>query len=239
TSLGEKYNFVIAQHGKEGLAKARQFLPEVIISDIMMPVMDGLEFCQRIKEDPKTSHITIILLTAKTLESARLEGVRRGADVYLTKPFEVRLLEAHIDNLIQRKKELGEYFRDELMLVQSPPETKNQQDQVFLRKVTDLIEANVGDADFSVEQLSHEIGLSATQLYRKLKEMTGHSAQDLIRKYRIKKASLLLRNSDEHIAQVMYQVGFSSSSYFSKCFKAEFGMTPKAFQRRCQTETGK
>jgi len=231
TSLGHKFNFVVAQNGEEGLQKANNFMPEVIISDIMMPVMDGLTLCEKVKENPKTSHITIILLTAKSMPSNRLEGIKKGADVYLTKPFEIELLEAHVNNLIHRKKELTSYFRNELVVSQDTPETKDNQDNKFLKKVMDLIEANISEPDFGVENISKEIGMSSTHLYRRLKALTNLSAQDIIKKYRIKKASLLLENNEGNVSETMYKVGFSSASYFSKCFKAEFGMTPKEFQR--------
>ncbi len=231
TSLGHKFNFVVAQNGEEGLQKANNFMPEVIISDIMMPVMDGLTLCEKVKENPKTSHITIILLTAKSMPSNRLEGIKKGADVYLTKPFEIELLEAHVNNLIHRKKELTSYFRNELVVNQDTPETKDNQDNKFLKKVMDLIEANISEPDFGVENISKEIGMSSTHLYRRLKALTNLSAQDIIKKYRIKKASLLLENNEGNVSETMYKVGFSSASYFSKCFKAEFGMTPKEFQR--------
>ncbi len=230
TSLKEKYNFVVAENGQQGLEKANNFTPDLIISDIMMPVMDGLEFCHQIKSTPRTSHIMIILLTAKNLETHKLEGIKQGADVYLTKPFEIPMLEAYISNLLNRKDELTSYVRNEFMGILDVPDSANNQDKIFLKKVFDLIEVNISDPKFGVEQISHELGLSATHLYRKLKSITGHSAQDMIKKYRVKKASLMLKNNEGNISETMYKVGFSSASYFSKCFKSEFGVTPKAFK---------
>lgn len=230
TSLAHQYNFVTAENGEEGLSKANNFMPELIISDIMMPIMDGLEFCKRIKSNPKTSHITLILLTAKSLDNNKLEGIRHGADVYLTKPFEIPMLEAHITNLIRRKQELTNYFRSEFMTLQEKSDHKDNRDVKFLKKVMDLIEANISEPNFGVEEISKEIGLSATHLYRKVKAQTGHSPQEIIKKYRIKKASLMLKNNEGNVSETMYKVGFSSASYFSKCFKAEFGMTPKEYQ---------
>ena len=232
TSLEHSYNFVTAENGAEGIEKANNFMPELIISDIMMPVMDGLELCKKIKSNPKTSHITLILLTAKSMESNKLEGLRHGADVYLTKPFEIPLLDAHISNLISRKKELTSYIRSEFLTLQEAPDTEDNRENKFLKKVIDLIEVNISDPDFGVEQISKEVGMSSTHLYRKLKAQTGLSAQDIIKKYRIKKASLLLKNNEGNVSETMYKVGFSSASYFSKCFKAEFGVTPKEYQRQ-------
>lgn len=236
-SLKEKYNFVIAENGEEGLQKANNFLPEVIISDIMMPVMDGLTLCKKIKESPKTSHISIILLTAKGLTSQKIEGIRMGADAYITKPFEIELLEANIDHLLARKKELADYFRNELITQPSSESTKENVDDKFIRKVMSIIDANISNPDFSVEMLSDEIGMSSTHLYRKLKSLTKLSANEIIKKYRIKKASLLLKNKEGNISEIMYDVGFSNLSYFSKCFKAEFGVTPKEYQQKTGSHT--
>lgn len=231
-SLSEKYNFIVAENGEEGLQKALTFLPEVIVSDIMMPVMDGLTLCKHVKENPKISHISIILLTAKDQTYQKIEGIKTGADVYITKPFEPEFLEANIDHLIVRKKELSDYFRNELML--QPPEGNKHEnvDEKFVRKVLQFIEANISNPDLSVEMLSEEIGMSSTHLYRKLKSITSLSANEIIKKYRLKKASILLKNKEGNISQIMYDVGFSNLSYFSKCFKSEFGMSPKDFQQK-------
>jgi YesN/AraC family two-component response regulator len=231
-SLKGKYNFVTAQNGEEGLAKTNSFLPDIIISDIMMPVMDGLSMCRKIKSNPKTSHISIVILTAKGLTSQQIEGLSTGADIYLIKPFEIDLLEAHIDHLLKRKKELADYFRHELIVQPTATPAGENVDDKFIRKVMNIIEANISNADFSVEMLSEEVGMSSTHLYRKLKSTTQLSPNDIIRKYRIKKASLLLGNKEGNISEIMYEVGFSNLSYFSKCFRAEFGVTPKEYQQK-------
>src|SRR5690606_33711132 len=153
TSLSHRYNFVTAENGEEGLAKANSFAPQVIISDIMMPVMDGLTFCRRIKENPKTSPIAIILLTAKSLNTTKVEGIRVGADVYLTKPFEIDLLEAHIDHLIQRNKELVDFYRNELITSPEDNGSSNNEDNKFIKQVMEIIEANITNPDFSVEMI--------------------------------------------------------------------------------------
>jgi len=230
-SLGEKYNFISAENGEEGLQKANNFLPEIIISDIMMPVMDGLELCKKVKENPRTSHISIILITAKGLTSQKIEGIRKGADVYITKPFEIEFLEANIDHLIARKKELAFYLKNELITEPSASNKENE-DERFIKKVMQVIEANISNAEFSVEMLSEEIGMSSTHLYRKLISLTRLSANEIIKKYRIKKASLLLKNKEGNISEIMYDVGFTNLSYFSKCFKIEFGVTPKEYQQK-------
>jgi signal transduction histidine kinase/ligand-binding sensor domain-containing protein/DNA-binding response OmpR family regulator len=232
-TLEKKYHFVVCNNGEEGLNKALSIVPDIIITDIMMPVMDGLELCRRIKKENKTSHIPIILLTAKSLTAHKIEGIRVGADVYLTKPFEIEVLEAHIDHLLERKTELYQYFRHELVTEPTEKETgKENEDDRFLRKVMNSIEANISNPDFSVESLSDEMGMSSTHLYRKLKSLTQLGGNEIIKKYRIKKASLLLKNKEGNISEIMYEVGFSNLSYFSKCFRAEFGVTPKEYQLR-------
>lgn len=231
-SLHHKYNFILSENGEDGLQKAHNLMPEVIISDIMMPVMNGLELCRKIKQDNRTSHIPIILLTARSLTTQKIEGVRMGADIYITKPFEVELLEAHIDHLLERKTELAQYFKTELITQPHSEQGRENEDDRFLKKVMTTIEGNIGNPDFSVELLSEEMGMSSTHLYRKLKSLTHLSANEIIKRYRIKKASILLKNKEGNISEIMYEVGFSNSSYFSKCFKAEFGITPKEYQQK-------
>src|SRR5688500_4944534 len=231
-SLREKYNFLTAENGEDALNKVHHIMPDIIISDIMMPVMDGLELCRRIKKENKTSHIPIIVLTAKSLTTQKIEGIKVGADIYLTKPFEIELLEAHIDHLLERKIELAQYFRNELITQPVQNGGRENEDDKFLKKVMNTIEANISNPDFSVELLSDEMGMSSAHLYRKLKSLTHLSANEIIKKYRIKKASILLKNKEGNISEIMYEIGFSNLSYFSKCFRNEFGVTPKEYQRR-------
>lgn len=230
-SLGHKYNFVSAENGAEGLKKANNFMPQVIISDVMMPVMDGLTLCKEIKSNAKTSHVSVILLTAKSLPANKIEGIKIGADVYLTKPFEVELLEAHIDHLISRNDELKNYFRNELIQVPEETDASNNEDHIFVKRVMDIIQANISNSELTVELISDEMAMSSTHLYRRLKATTNHSAKEIIQKYRLKKASMLLQNKEGNITDIMYQTGFSSLSYFSKCFKAEYKLSPKKYQQ--------
>ncbi|PIB36269.1 hypothetical protein BFP72_13145 [Reichenbachiella sp. 5M10] len=239
TSLSHKYNFVAAENGQEGLIKANNFLPQVIISDIMMPVMDGITLCREIKNDPKTSHVSVILLTAKALISNKVEGIKTGADAYITKPFEMDLLEAHIDQLIKRKVELTEFFRKDLIQLPNTTDAANNEDNIFVKRVMDIIEANISNSELTVDMISSEMAMSTTHLYRKLKATTDHSAKEIIQKYRLKKASLLLQNKEGNITEIMYQVGFSSLSYFSKCFKAEFKLSPKKYQEKFEGDRSK
>ena len=231
-NLKDHYHLIIAKNGEEALQKINNVLPEVILSDIMMPVMDGIMLCKKIKESPRTSHIGIILLTAKNLVSQKIEGIRVGADAYLTKPFDVELLIATIDHLLKRKQELSSYFKSEVLTHPEFETSKENVDDKFVKKVANIIEANISNPDFNVEILSKEIGVSSTHLYRKLKSLTHYSAKDIIKKYRLKKASLLLKNNEGNISEIMYEVGFSSLSYFAKCFKSEFGLSPKDYQQK-------
>jgi signal transduction histidine kinase/ligand-binding sensor domain-containing protein/DNA-binding response OmpR family regulator len=231
-NLKEHYHILTAENGEEALQKTNSFFPEVIISDIMMPIMDGLTLCKKIKENQRTSHIGIILLTAKNLTTQKIEGIRIGADAYLTKPFEMELLAANIDHLIKRKKELSHYFKTEIITHPEIQSTKENVDDKFVKKVMNIIEANISNSEFNVEMLSEEIGMSSTHLYRKLKSLTHVSAKDIIKKYRIKKASILLKNKAGNISEIMYDVGFSNLSYFAKCFKSEFGLSPKDYQQK-------
>jgi signal transduction histidine kinase/ligand-binding sensor domain-containing protein/AraC-like DNA-binding protein len=230
-TLSDKYNFVTAENGEEGLYKAVSFNPDIIVSDIMMPVMDGFTLCKKIKENPRTAHISIILLTAKQLNEHKVEGIRLGADSYVTKPFEIELLDAHIGQLIRRTQQLKEYFRNELTQVASDT-SKTNGDEKFIERVMSIIQANISNPDFGVELLCRDIGMSPTHLYRRLKSITQYSANELIKKYRIKKASLLLRHKEGNISEIMYSVGFSNLSYFSKCFKKEYGLPPKDYQQQ-------
>ncbi|SDL06151.1 Signal transduction histidine kinase [Catalinimonas alkaloidigena] len=231
-SLRHKYHFLVAENGEEGLAKATQFSPDVIVSDSMMPVMDGLLFCRKLKESPQMRHIPFLFLTAKSLPTHVLEGIQTGADLYLTKPVDMDLLEAHLDQMIARQQEMLHYFKNEVLLQPAAPSATETVDEKFIKKIMQALEAHLDDPAFSVEVLASEVGLSTTHLYRKLKSLTDLSGNQLIRKYRLRKASLLLSGQAGNVSEAMYATGFTSLSYFSKCFKAEFGLTPKEFQQQ-------
>ncbi|MEO6287055.1 MAG: two-component regulator propeller domain-containing protein [Dyadobacter sp.] len=231
-TLHDKYRFVIAGDGEEGLRKAGQFLPDVIISDVMMPIMDGLTFCKMLKGNPKTSRIAVILLTARSLTSQKIEGIRVGADAYITKPFDIELLHAQIGNLLQRKEEMTAYVRQNLIVTPSLEGGKENVDEKFVKKVMSIVEVHISDPEFNVELLASEMGMSSAHLSRKLKTLTQFSANEIIKKYRIKKASLLLENNEGNVSEVMYDVGFSNLSYFSKCFREEFGVSPKEYVKK-------
>ena len=223
--LKGRYNVSEAADGQQGLEKARREVPKLVVCDVMMPVMDGLEFTRQLKADTATSHIPVILLTARSLAEQREEGYGTGADSYLVKPFSGSVLLARIDNLLQSRTLLRSIFSggtkeaaDEEML--------GTQDQTFVIRLRGIIQKNLGDSDFSVERLGEEIGLSRVQLYRKVKAMTGQTPVELLRKARLVKARTLVEKTERSVAEIAYEVGFTSPSYFNKCFKDEFGVSP-------------
>ena len=224
--LSEQYNVSEAADGKVGLELARKIVPDIVLSDIMMPVMDGLAFCQQLKTDKAISHIPVILLTARSLDEQRAEGYEHGADAYLSKPFSLRLLLSRIDNLIESRKKLNQTWSkgvedDEIGNI------SNEIDKSFLKQLRKIIQENLANSDLSVEQIGDEIGLSRVQLYRKVKALTGYSPVEIVRKARLTRARHLLQTTERTVSEVAYAVGFSTPSYFSKCYKDEFGENPK------------
>ena len=224
--LSEKYNVSEASDGKVGLELARKIVPDIVLSDIMMPVMDGLEFCQQLKTDKAISHIPVILLTARSLDEQRVEGYEHGADAYISKPFSLRLLLSRIDNLIESRKKLNQTWSkgvedDEI------GNLSNEIDKSFLKQLRKIIQENLANSDLSVGQIGDEIGLSRVQLYRKVKALTGYSPVEILRKARLTRARHLLQTTERTVSEVAYAVGFSTPSYFSKCYKDEFGENPK------------
>lgn len=225
-ALSSTYKVSEAVDGKSGLEMARRIVPDLVISDIMMPVMDGLEFCSQLKQDKAISHIPVILLTARSLDEQRAEGYKHGADAYIAKPFSLELLLSRIDNLIESRKKLSQMFSntDENGVYEK---LSNETDKTFVTQLRKIIQENLGNSEFNVERIGDEIGLSRVQLYRKVKALTGHSPVEMLRKARLMRARHLLRTTEKSVSEVAYAVGFSTPSYFSKCYKDEFGENPK------------
>lgn len=225
--LGDQYILFEAPNGEEGLRMARAFIPDLILSDVMMPVMDGYETCKRLKKDEKTSHIPVILLTARASVNSRLEGLETEADLYLSKPFVPQELLLCIQNLIQSRRKLRERYNRQLVL--KPVDISiNSTDELFLQRLMKILEANYGDEEFSVEQLSVEIGMSRSQLHRKLQALTNESASQFIRTFRLQRAMELLKKSHASISEIAYKVGFSNVPYFNRCFLQHYGCTPSS-----------
>lgn len=223
--LKDRYNVSEAADGRQGLEKARREVPKLIVCDVMMPVMDGLEFTRQLKEDIATSHIPVVLLTARSLPEQREKGYETGADSYLTKPFSGQVLLSRIDNLLRSRMLLRSLFSGDKAEA-AEEERLCSQDKTFVTRLREIIQQHLADSDFSVERLGEEIGLSRVQLYRKVKVLTGKTPVELLRKARLMKARTMVTTTDRSIAEIAYATGFTSPSYFNKCFKDEFGVSP-------------
>ncbi|MDR1203308.1 MAG: response regulator [Tannerellaceae bacterium] len=228
--LSKHYNILAAKNGIEALNCVKENKTDIIISDVMMPEMDGLELCREIKKDLKTSHIPIILLTAKNNTQDRIDCYNAGADGYITKPFDLKVLEARINNFIATKKVQQKEFKSDVNINLSTLNFPSIDEQ-FLTNAIKIIENNLLEPDFDVITLSEKLNMSKSSLYRKLKGMTDLSPSDFIRNIRLKQACLLLKNKTITISEIAYAVGFSDPKYFSLCFKNEFNMTPSEFQK--------
>lgn len=220
--LEAEYDVKLASDGKAGLEKAVREVPDLIICDVMMPVMDGLEMCDCVKRETVTSHIPVILLTARTQEDQRTEGYNYGADAYITKPFSGKVLLARVKNLLNNRRLLRDLFSSSEIMNDKPKDA----DTLFINEFRKQVQAQMSDAELNVETLSADMGLSRVQLYRKVKALTGSSPVELIRITRLKQAEHLLKSKGKTIAEISYEVGFSSPSYFSKCYKEYFGILP-------------
>ncbi len=223
-----KYHVLYAFNGKDGLRRILEYEPDIVISDVMMPEMSGFEVCERLKTDPRLSHIPIILLTALSHVDDKIKGFHYGADDYITKPFDERHLLIRLEKLLQQRQNLRKHFQHKMHVTANLP-TLTPLDQKLLEKIIELVEKNLSNPELTVEDLSVAIGLSSTHLYRKIKALTGLSTNDFIRKMRLQRAAQLLLAGQGNISQVMYEVGFTNSSYFAKRFQEEYGMTPREF----------
>ena len=227
TLLQDNYFVLEASDGKAGIDVAKKEVPDLVICDVMMPVMDGLEFTEQLKTNTATSHIPVIMLTAKNLEEHRAEGYAHGADSYITKPFHSKVLLARIDNLLKQRNLLKNVYQGSKEAEQEVEASKlDDRDKQFVKQLNTIIQQNLSNSEFGVEDIGKEIGLSRVQLYRKVKAMTGSSVVDLLRKARLAKAKRLLESRSMSISEVAYEVGFSAPSYFTKCFKDEYNMLP-------------
>lgn len=230
--LSRHYHVLIAKDGLEALDIIKDNEIDIIISDVMMPEMDGLELCRTLKSNLETSHIPIILLTAKNTAEDRIECYNAGADGYISKPFELKILEARINNFIMHKKNKQEEFRTNVEVNIDSLETSSI-DKEFLDKVISVIKSNMSEGDFDVVQLADALAVSKSSLYRKMKIATGLSPIEFIRNIRLKHGSQLLKDRSISVAEVAYECGFSNPKYFATCFKEEFGVTPKEYQKNC------
>ncbi len=230
TCLTDSYQIITSRNGKEGVKKALEELPDIVISDVMMPEMDGFEVCRILKKDEITSHIPIILLTAKATSEDKLIGLTHGADAYVTKPFEKAELIVRLNKLLEIRQTLQKKYSSRLISSQAVEVVETKED-TFVEKVEKIILSHLGEEDFSIHELAREIHLSRSQVHRKIKALTGMSASIYIRHIRLQKAKELLGSSELSIAEIAYQVGFKTPVYFSQMFKETFGESPNATRK--------
>lgn len=226
--LGHNYRILEAADGVEGWTKSSECLPDLIISDIMMPKMDGFSLCSRLKNDERTSHVPVILLTAKAGIQDKIEGLETGADDYIMKPFEAEELKVRIKNLIEQRKRIHEHFRKHGLF---EIETNNitPVDQIFLQRTAAIINENIADPSFGVETLANKMAVSRSLLLKKLESLVGESPNDLIKRTRLNKAAKLIENKFGNILEIALEVGYNNPSYFAECFKKQFGISPSQY----------
>ena len=236
SSFTDIYEVITAKDGKEGWELAQVRIPNIIVSDIMMPVMDGIELCKRIKEDMRTSHIPVILLTAKDSLQNKEEGYASGADSYLTKPFSAKLLHSRINNLLETRKKIASLLAlaDTQPKQESAVSSLNKLDNEFLQKITQIIEENLEMEKMDIAFIADKMCMSHSTLYRKIKGLTDMSANEFIRKVKMRKGVELLMSGQYTISEIAYMIGFSSVAYFRQCFKDEYGMSPSDYVKQKQ-----
>ncbi|MGE6354940.1 two-component regulator propeller domain-containing protein [Flavobacterium sp. NPDC079362] len=222
--LSKLYKVIVAENGQKGYELAVQKLPDLIITDVIMPVMDGLQLCKNIKGDLKTSHIPLLMLSAKAMVKDRLEGIDSGADMYLSKPFELDILKSSLAQLITSRQIMFKKFYSGI--TKDGKEKTTSLDNDFIQKILAFINENISEPELSVELLSSKIFLSRSQLYRKIKTLTGVSVNEFIRNVRLEKAKQLIEKGNNNINEISYKVGFTSPSYFTKCYKIKYGYLP-------------
>jgi YesN/AraC family two-component response regulator len=228
----EEYTVLVAEDGEAGLELARETIPDLVISDVMMPRMDGMRLCRKLKQDFRTSHIPVILLTALSSKEHEKEGILGGADEYVTKPFDPSLIKIKVDQLLATRRLLREkYSHDHLFESKASADAASSPDDKFLAKLVSIIEENIDDPEFGTVKISKEVGVSRTQLYRKMAALTNMTVKEFIRNVRLKKAAQLIVQNHLTISEVAYAVGFMQVAYFRKCFKEMYGVTPSEYAK--------
>ncbi|MCM1521810.1 MAG: substrate-binding domain-containing protein [Muribaculaceae bacterium] len=234
--LSDEYQIIEASNGKEGVRRAAKYVPDLIICDVMMPVMDGLECCRLIKEEVSTSHIPVLMLTACTMDEQRIQGYESGADGYLAKPFNSRMLRMRCHNLIDNRKRIKELWKaqghPELKPLTSKPSSTADVESEFYSRFLEIVRSEMGNPELSVDSLASKMGLGRSQFYRKIKALTNFSPVELLRNLRIKQARELLTTTAKSISEIAYEVGFSAPAYFTKCYRDIYGETPSDVRER-------
>jgi YesN/AraC family two-component response regulator len=233
--LSLDYRIIKANNGSDGWTLAFDKTPHLIVSDIMMPGIDGLELCKKVKSTIETSHIPVILLTARTTVEQEIEGLETGADEYVYKPFHPRLLKLKVDKIIEARELLKQQFTKNTSFV-AREMTVTSADERFLQKAIDFVKENLSDVDLNIEKMSSILNISRVHLYRKLKALTNQNPTEFVRTIRLKQAAYLLTQGKLNVSEIAYLVGFNSHQYFTNSFQKYFGMSPTEFIRK--TETG-
>ena len=236
--LSSKYNIRLAEDGVEALKSIHEEAPDMIITDLMMPNMDGIELLQKVKESEEMSYLPIILLTAKSAIESRLEALGAGADDYVTKPFEPEYIKARVKNIFRQREQLEESYRNRLLKLEPQKTNKDEPNDVFLMRLMTVMEKQMDNNALTVDELVDEVGMGRTVFFNRLKGLTGLSPVEFIREMRIKRAAQLLENGGYNVTEVTYMVGMNDSRYFSKCFKATYGMTPTEYRHAKQKKQG-
>ena len=227
--LSTEYQIIEASNGKKGLEIAIKENPDCIISDVMMPEMDGIEMCDKIKKNEQTSHIPVIMLTAKTAIEQRIEGLKAGADSYIPKPFNIEHLKIRIRKLIELRRIMKNKYEGKFNEIKEEVTNIKSTDEKFLEKLENIVKNKIAESDLSVETISQEIGISRSQLQRKLKQLTNQNPSDYIKTTRLRHAAWLLSCKNLSVSEVSYATGFSSLSHFSNSFKEFYGMSPSHY----------
>ncbi len=238
TILQADYTILEAANGENGLSKAMKYVPELIVSDVMMDGMNGFELCRQVKETLSTSHIPVMLLTACSLDEEKATGFESGADAYIQKPFNERLFTIRIRKLIENRKRLKELFRENQAFGEIKASVSDI-DKDFITQFHKFIEENIANSELNVDDMGKELGLSRVQLYRKLKSLTNYAPNELVRIIRLRTAANLLETTDQNVSEIAYATGFTSPSYFTKCFRDYFNESPSDYGRNAQTKTEK
>lgn len=231
STLEGEYIVHEAENGAQGLEIALKIMPNIILTDVVMPVMDGIELCQKVKTRTATSHIPVLMITAKSSQESELQGLQHGADDYIRKPFDIELLQLKLNNIIKQRNDLRKRFNREINL-QPKEVTVTSTDEVFLKQAIAIVEKHMMNSDLNVEMMVKEMGYSRTNLFLKFKEITGLSSSEFIRNIRLKRAVQLFDQSDLSVKEIMFRTGFNTASYFSKCFKKQFGVVPSEYVRK-------
>lgn len=246
TIFAQYFNVIEAENGRIGLEKSKTYQPDILVSDVMMPEMDGIEMVRALREEMTTSHIPIVLLTAKSTVESKIEGMKLGADDYITKPFSAAYLKARIFNLLEQRKKLQALYCASLMPTSSERQTTEQTEQVsapalspndqkFMEKVLETIDRNLDNGDLMVEDIASEVSMSRSVFFKKLKTLTGLSPIEFLKEIRMKRAAQLIETEEYNMAQIAYMVGFNDSHYFSKCFKQQYGITPTEYKEKSKS----